>query len=37
LVQLSSFVDSDQSEKKAEEIADGIEGVKSVKNDLIAK
>jgi osmotically-inducible protein OsmY len=37
VVQLSSFVDSDQGEKKAGEIADVIEGVKSVKNYLIAK
>ena len=37
VVQLSGFVDSDQSVKKAGEIAEGIEGVKSVKNDLIVK
>ena len=37
VVQLSGFVDSDQSVKKAGEIADRVEGVKSVKNDLIVK
>jgi len=37
VVQLSGFVDSFQSVKKAGEIANSIEGVKSVENDLIAK
>lgn len=37
VVQLSGFVDADHSVKKAGEIATGIEGVKSVKNDLIVK
>jgi osmotically-inducible protein OsmY len=37
VVQLSGFVDSDQSVKKAGEIAVSIEGVKSVENDLIVK
>jgi len=36
-VQLSGFVDSAQSAKKAGEVARGVEGVKSVKNDLIVK
>lgn len=36
-VQLSGFVDSVQSVKKAGDIARGIEGVVSVKNDLIVK
>ena len=33
----SGFVDSDQSVKKAGEVANGIDGVKSVRNDLIVK
>jgi hypothetical protein len=37
VVQLSGSVDSEGSVKKAGEIAGGIEGVKSVKNDLIIK
>jgi osmotically-inducible protein OsmY len=37
VVQLSGFVDSDQNVKKAGEIADSVDGVKSVKNDLIVK
>jgi len=37
VVQLSGFVDSSQSVKKAGEIAGSIEGVKSVENDLIVK
>ncbi len=37
VVQLSGFVDSDQSVKKAGEVAYSIEGVKSVENDLIVK
>jgi osmotically-inducible protein OsmY len=36
-VQLSGFVDSEQSAKKAEEVAGGVEGVKSVKNNLVVK
>lgn len=36
-VQLSGFVDSAQSVKKAGEVARGVTGVKSVKNNLIVK
>jgi len=36
-VQLSGFVDSSQSVKKAGEVARGVSGVKSVKNNLIVK
>jgi osmotically-inducible protein OsmY len=36
-VQLSGFVDSAQSFKKAGEVARGVKGVISVKNDLIVK
>ncbi|MGK2945813.1 MAG: BON domain-containing protein, partial [Desulfuromonadales bacterium] len=36
-VQLSGFVDSTQSVKKAGEVARGVEGVVSVKNDLVVK
>ena len=36
-VQLSGFIDSEQSVKKAEEIARSVDGVVSVKNDLIVK
>jgi len=36
-VQLSGFVDSAQSVKKAGEIARGVEGVVSVKNNLVVK
>ena len=36
-VQLSGFVDSAQSVKKAGEVARGVGGVKSVKNNLIMK
>jgi len=36
-VQLSGFVDSTQSVNKAGEVARGVAGVKSVKNDLIVK
>ena len=36
-VQLSGFVDSPQSVNKAGEVARSVEGVKSVKNDLIVK
>lgn len=36
-VQLSGFVDSAQSVKKAGEVAGGIEGVVSVQNDLVVK
>ena len=37
VVQLSGFVDSAQSVKKAGEVAGSVEGVKEVKNDLIVK
>lgn len=36
-VQLSGFVDSAKSVKTAGTVAQGVEGVKSVKNDLIVK
>ena len=36
-VQLSGFVDSAQSVKKAGDVARGVKGVKSVKNNLIVK
>jgi len=36
-VQLSGFVDSAQTVKKAGEVARGVKGVKSVKNNLIVK
>jgi osmotically-inducible protein OsmY len=36
-VQLSGFVDNAQSVKKAGEVARGVKGVKSVKNNLIVK
>ena len=36
-VQLSGFVDSKASVKKAGEVAEKVEGVKSVKNDLVVK
>jgi osmotically-inducible protein OsmY len=36
-VQLSGFVNSQQAVDKAVEIAKGVDGVKSVKNDLIVK
>ena len=36
-VQLSGFVDSAQSVKKAGEVARGVNGVVSVKNDLLVK
>jgi osmotically-inducible protein OsmY len=36
-VQLSGFVDSQQSATKAAEVARGVKGVKAVKNDLIVK
>lgn len=36
-VQLSGFVDSAQNVKKAGEVARGVAGVKSVKNDLIVR
>jgi osmotically-inducible protein OsmY len=36
-VQLSGFVDSTQSVQKAGEVARGVGGVKSVKNNLIVK
>lgn len=37
VVQLSGFVDTAEKVKKAGEIARGVKGVKSVKNDLIVK
>jgi osmotically-inducible protein OsmY len=37
IVQLSGFVDSEQAVNKAGEIAGGVNGVKSVKNDLNVK
>jgi osmotically-inducible protein OsmY len=37
VVQLSGFVDSAQSVKKAGDVAGTVEGVKEVKNDLIVK
>ena len=37
IVQLSGFVDSAQSAKKAGEVAGSVEGVNEVKNDLIVK
>lgn len=36
-VQLSGFVDSPQSVKRAGEVAQGVQGVKEVKNNLIVK
>jgi osmotically-inducible protein OsmY len=36
-VQLSGFVDSQQSAAKAAEVTRGVKGVKAVKNDLIVK
>jgi osmotically-inducible protein OsmY len=36
-VQLSGFVDSAQSVNKAGEVARGVKGIKSVKNNLIVK
>lgn len=37
VVQLSGFVDNEQSIDRAEEIAQGVIGVKDVKNDLVAR
>lgn len=37
VVQLSGFVDSAQSAKKAGEVARGVDGVVSVKNNLIVR
>jgi osmotically-inducible protein OsmY len=37
VVQLSGFVDSTQSVRKAREVAGNVEGVKAVKNDLMVK
>jgi osmotically-inducible protein OsmY len=37
IVQLSGFVDSQKAIDKAGEIASGVKGVKSVKNNLIVK
>lgn len=36
-VQLSGFVDSEQSVRKAAEVAASVAGVKSVKNNLVVK
>jgi osmotically-inducible protein OsmY len=37
IVQLSGFVDSQRAVNKAGEIAGGVQGVRSVRNDLIVK
>jgi osmotically-inducible protein OsmY len=37
VVQLSGFVDSAQSKSRAGEVAAGVKGVTSVKNDLLVK
>ena len=37
IVELSGFVDSQKAKDKADQIARGVEGVKSVKNALIVK
>ncbi len=37
VVQLSGFVDSAQNKSRAGEVAAGVKGVKSVKNDLVVK
>lgn len=37
VVQLAGFVDSAQNVKRAADVARGVKGVKSVKNDLIVK
>ena len=37
IVQLSGFVDSRKAVNKADQITRGVEGVKSVRNDLIVK
>jgi osmotically-inducible protein OsmY len=37
IVQLSGFVDSQKAADKAGQIAGGVEGIKSVRNDLIVK
>jgi osmotically-inducible protein OsmY len=37
IVQLSGFVDSEKSRSKAGEVAAGVKGVKSVKNNLVVK
>ena len=37
IVQLSGFVDSRKAVDKADQITRGVEGVKSVRNDLIVK
>lgn len=36
-VQLSGFVETEEQSERAEEIAKGIEGVRSVENDIIVK
>jgi osmotically-inducible protein OsmY len=37
VVQLSGFVNSEQASAKATEVAESVEGVKSVKNSLVVK
>jgi osmotically-inducible protein OsmY len=37
VVQLSGFVDSPQAKTRAGEVATGVPGVKSVRNDLVVK
>jgi osmotically-inducible protein OsmY len=37
IVQLSGFVDSEQAVRRAGEVASGVRGVSSVRNDLIVK
>jgi len=37
VVQLSGFVDTAQQKERAQKIAEGIDGVKEVKNDLVVK
>jgi osmotically-inducible protein OsmY len=37
MVQLSGFVDSSESARLAGRVAEGVEGVRSVRNDLIVK
>ncbi len=36
-VQLSGFVDTAQQKERAQKIAEGIDGVKEVRNDLVVK
>jgi osmotically-inducible protein OsmY len=37
IVQLSGFVDSQQAKERAQKIAEGVDGVKEVKNDIVVK